>query len=117
MPQRFPNSAVNYLVDDLQHPTTITKQQFDFILESYTLQVSDTVRPKAIKNITQLLASGGTLLVICHGRDVTEFADNLPFSLTQEGLSYFEVGLIQMNFKDYYDFVRRFRIKYKRVDY
>jgi SAM-dependent methyltransferase len=120
--QRFPNSPVNYLVDDLLQPTKIIDHQFDFILESYTLQALPALlRPQAMSKISQLLALDGRLLVICRGRDITEPATQLPFPLTKEELAYFEeLGLQQVHLEDYLDQetkpVRRLRIEYKRAN-
>lgn len=122
--KRFPNSVVNYLVDDLLNPTIINDQQFDFILESYTLQaLPGEIRPQGIKTIAQLLPPGGRLLVICRGRNINQPALNLPYPLTKEELGYFaELGLRQIKFEDYIEnikdrksskqSVRRFRIEY-----
>lgn len=117
--KRFPDSQVDYLVDDLLQPSQIDQRQFDFILESYTLQsLPAQVRPQAIKTISQLLAPQGTLLVICRGRDAQEPAATIPFPLTREELTYFaELGLKQVKFEDDIyqkkSLVRYFRIEYK----
>ena len=117
--KRFPDSQVDYLVDDLLQPSQINQRQFDFILESYTLQsLPAQVRPQAIKTISQLLAPQGTLLVICRGRDAQEPVATIPFPLTQEELTYFEeLGLKQVKFEDNIyqkkSLVRYFRIEYK----
>jgi SAM-dependent methyltransferase len=117
--QRFPNSQVNYLVDDLLHPNIINRQQYDFILESYTLQgLPANIRQQGIESITQLLAPLGRLLIICRGRDIEQPATSLPFPLTKSELAYFEqLGLELVEFEDYLDLkpqlVRRFRIEYK----
>ncbi len=117
--KRFPDSQVNYLVDDLLQPTKINQSKFDFVLESYTLQsLPAQVRPRGIESISQLLAPQGTLLVICRGRDANEPVTRLPFPLTKEELAYFEqLGLTQVKFDDYTQgektLVRRFRIEYQ----
>ena len=116
--QRFPDTEVNYLVDDLLQPSKISDRQFDFILESYTLQaLPASVRPQGMKTIRQLLISGGTLLVICRGRDADEPTNDLPFPLTKEELAYFEeLGLKRVEFEDYIypenSSIRRFRVEY-----
>ena len=116
--QRFPNTEVNYLVDDLLHPSKISDRQFDFILESYTLQaLPASVRPQGMKTIRQLLVPGGTLLVICRGRDADEPANSLPYPQTKEELAYFEeLGLKLVEFEDYIypenSSIRRFRLQY-----
>ena len=125
--QRFPNSAVNYLVDDLLNPQVISDRTFDFIFESYTLQaLPASVRPQGMKSLSQLLAPQGTLLTICRGREPDQPATNLPFPLTKDELAYFEqLGLEQVRLEDYGDpkarhqpnpqsEIRRFRIEYKK---
>ena len=119
--QRFPDTEVNYLVDDLLQPTEISDRQFDFILESYTLQaLPAAVRPQGMKTISRILAPGGTLLVICRGREANEPVGDLPFPLTREELTYFEqLGLTLVKFEDYIQpknsSIRRFRLEYSGV--
>ena len=116
--KRFPNSAVNYLTDDLLHPHIISDRHYDFILESYTLQaIPASIRPQAMESIANLLAPGGRLLIICRGRDASQPATSLPFPLLKQELDYFqELGMSEVNFEDYLDRestpVRRFRIEY-----
>ena len=117
--RRFLGSQVNYVIDDLLNPTVINNHNFDFILESYTLQaLPASVRHQGIESISKLLAPQGRLLIICRGRDVNEPATSLPFPLTKQELAYFEqLGLKPIRFEDYLDqgdkAVRRFRIEYK----
>ena len=117
--KRFPNSRVNYVVDDLLNPNLICDRTFDFILESYTLQaLPANVRPQGMRSISKLLAPQGRLLVICRGRDPEQPATSLPFPLTKKELAYLEqLGLEQVEFEDYCDresrSVRRFRIEYR----
>ena len=118
--KRFPNSEVNYLVDDLLQPQTIVNNKYDFILESYTLQALPAeVRPQGMKTIARLVKERGTLLVICRGRNANEPAEELPYPLTKEELAYFEeLGLKQVKFEDYIkpknSSIRRFRIEYTK---
>ena len=117
--KRFPNSQVNYLVDDLLQPDKILNRRFDFVLESYTLQALPArVRPQAMSAIVRLMAENGTLLVICRGRNSNEPAPEIPFPLTKEELNYFKkLGLEQIEMEDYIEAkaigVRRFRIEYR----
>ena len=118
--QRFPDSEVNYIVDDLLNPTTINNSKFNFILESYTLQALPAkVRPQGMESISKLLAPQGRLLVICRGRDIDEPATSLPYPLTKEELAYFErLGLKRVKFEDYTNqtnMVRRFRVEYQSI--
>ena len=118
--KRFANSQVNYLIDDLLQPQKISDSQYDFILESYTLQALPAkVRPQGMKTISQLLKDWGKLLVICRGRDANQPAEELPFPLTKEELTYFEdLGLQSVRFEDYIQpkdsSIRRFRIEYTK---
>ena len=117
--RRFPDSQVDYVVDDLLNPSKITSSKFDLILESYTLQALPAeVRPQGMKTIAQLVAPQGTLLVICRGREPSEQANTLPFPLTKAELSYLEtLGLERIELEDYHESepasVRRFRIEYR----
>ena len=118
--KRFPDSKVNYLVDDLLQPQTIVNYSYDFVLESYTLQaLPAVVRPQGMETIAKLLKEQGRLLVICRGRDADEPAEELPYPLTKQELAYFEeLGLEQVKFEDYIQpensSIRRFRIEYTK---
>lgn len=114
--QRFSQSAVTYIVEDLLRPNLLLDRQFDFILESYTLQALPAeIRPQAIERIAKSIAPKGKLLVICRGKDASEPEGELPWPLTKEELNYFsKLGLKQVNFEDYLDIsVRRFRVEYQ----
>ena len=70
--KRFPGSRVSYLVQDLFHAPEEWRGAFDFVLESYTLQVlTEDLRKSAIEPISSFVAPGGTLLVIARGREIT----------------------------------------------
>lgn len=118
--KRFPDSQVNYVVDDLLQPQAIVNYSYDFILESYTLQaLPAVVRPQGMKTIAKLLQEKGTLLLICRGRDADEPAEELPYPLTKQELAYFEdLGLERVKFEDYIQpensSIRRFRIEYTK---
>ncbi|BDM82142.1 class I SAM-dependent methyltransferase [Acaryochloris marina] len=116
--QRFPNSPVSYQVADLLNPPATWSQGFDFVLESYTLQVlPSALRALAISKISRLIASLGQLLVIARGREETDPPGQMPYPLTQKELDTFEkLGLSNQSFEDYLDNesppVRRFRALY-----
>jgi 2-polyprenyl-3-methyl-5-hydroxy-6-metoxy-1,4-benzoquinol methylase len=63
--QRFPNSEVNFLTADLIKGIPEWKEQFDFVLEIFTIQA---LPPKyeglVIENISNLVAKNGELLII-----------------------------------------------------
>lgn len=119
--QRFPNSPVSYQVADLLNPPATWSQGFDFVLESYTLQVlPSALRAVAISNISRLIASLGQLLVIARGREETDPPGKMPYPLTRRELALFEaLGLSNQSFEDYLDNesppVRRFRALYTAV--
>ena len=103
--QRFPNSPVSYQVADLLNPPATWSQGFDFVLESYTLQVLPPEwRAVAISKISSLIAPLGQLLVIARGREETDSLGNIPYPLTRRELETFEdLGLSNQSFEDYLD--------------
>ena len=118
--RRFPGSKVRYLVQDLFHLPPDWKRAFDFVLESYTLQVlPPDLRGRAIQCITDFVALGGTLLVIARGRKPEEPKGEMPWPLIREELEGFKAqGLKEVSFEEYLDKedppVRRFRAEYRR---
>lgn len=119
--QRFPDSKVNYVVSNALELESSWKENFDLILESYTLQaVPSLVRNRIIKTIVEYVALQGTILIICRGRDKLEDeGKHPPYRLTQEELSLIEeLGLKKVTLEDYLDGetppVRRFRILYRK---
>jgi hypothetical protein len=118
---RFPQSAVSYIAADLFTAPEEWKGKFDFVLESYTLQVLPPyLREEAAHCIASFVASGGTLLVISRGREPDEPEGKMPWPLTERDLSFFEAkGLRLISLEDYMDNeeppVRRFRAAYQRI--
>lgn len=120
--ERFPDSAVTYLVEDLFEAPEDWSRAFDFVLESYTLQVLPRPeRYRAIRSIAEFVKPGGTALVVCRGRDEDEPEGDLPWPLTKETVMRFEdEGLRLVAFDDYDDDedppVRRFRAEFERPE-
>jgi hypothetical protein len=118
--RRFPQSSVRYLTADLFKTPETWIRAFDFVLESYTLQVlPPDVRKQAIQAIGKFVGTGGTLLVICRGREPDEATGKMPWPLVRSELDDFKTcGLNQVSFEDYMDQedppVRRFRAVYRR---
>lgn len=118
--RRFQSSRVDYLTADVLSPPSEWQNQFDFILESYTLQVlPPELRAQAMRSIALLLAPSGTLLVICRSRHNHEPVGSMPWPLAREELNTFvSAGLQQVSFDDYIDAetppVPRYRIQYAR---
>jgi len=118
--QRFPNSSVHYTVADLFKAPREWVCGFDFVLESYTLQVLPLrLRSGAAAEIAGFVKPGGNLLVICRGRDLDDPEGKMPWPLTREDLDAFKMhGLKEISFEDYTDKedppVRRFRVTYSK---
>jgi hypothetical protein len=119
--RRFPNSAVEYVAADLFHPPPCWIASFDFVLESYTLQVLPAeARRTAMEKIASFVCPGGRLLVIARGREPDEPEGQMPWPLTRVELDEFTCfGLEQQRLDDYVDSeepeVRRFRALYQRL--
>jgi 2-polyprenyl-3-methyl-5-hydroxy-6-metoxy-1,4-benzoquinol methylase len=116
--RRFPNSSVNYVTADLFATPSTWLGAFDFVLESYTLQVlPPEMRQKAMRCVADFVAPSGSLLLICRGREESESPGAMPWPLTRRELqSLAGHGLREMSFEDYSDTenppVRRFRVHY-----
>jgi SAM-dependent methyltransferase len=117
---RFPRTRVHYLVADLFHTPPSWVRAFALVVESNTLQVfPNDERKRAIERIADLVAPGGTLLVIARGREEQEDPGEIPWPLTARELREFtNQGLVETSFEDYMDRedppVRRFRVTYVR---
>ena len=117
---RFPESPVDYCAADIFHAPPEWNAAFDFVFEAYTLQVlPPTLRRDAMAKIAGFVAPGGTLLVICRGRDADESEGNMPWPLSRaEFRDFQQYGLTEICFEDFMDQeeppVRRLRICYAR---
>jgi SAM-dependent methyltransferase len=118
--KRFPDSSVRYEVQDLFQSPSAWTAGFDFVLESYTLQVfPPDLRRQAIPILSGYLAPSGTLLVVCRGREENQEPGGMPWPLTRPELNAFlQTGLQEIAFEDYIDHenppVRRFRVQYEK---
>ena len=118
--RRFPATAVRYVVADLLAAPAAWDGAFDFVLESYTLQVlPPDLRPPAVRSLRRFLAPAGELLLICRGRGAGDGPGQMPWPLTREELDSCaaEAGLCERSFDDFFDGevppVRRFRAVYQ----
>ncbi len=115
---RFPHSPVAYQTADLFHAPSEWRGAFDFVLEAYTLQVlPPELRAEAMAKIAEFVAPGGTLLVICRGRNADDSPGQMPWPLLRDELQCFmQHDLAECAFEDYLDQedppVRRFRVQY-----
>jgi SAM-dependent methyltransferase len=97
--QRFPESAVDYLVADVFEPAAEWSGAFDVIVEIRTLQsLPPGTREAASHAIAGLLAPGGRLLVICLARHGDHPVDARPWPVSRGELSAFtRAGLTQVS--------------------
>ena len=119
--RRFPDTRVSYVTADLLDPPAEWRGAYDFVLESYTLQaLPPQVRPRAAEHLARFVGPGGTLLVICRGRDEQDPPGDLPWPLTRAEVESVgrNGGLRLESFEDYPDpdepTVRRFRCTSRR---
>lgn len=84
---RFPESSVSYTPADLLNPPTEWLGAFDLVVEIYTVQpLYGTARTTALSVLSQLVAPGGTLLIIAHATeeiDPERDLARLPWPLTR----------------------------------
>jgi hypothetical protein len=119
--RRFPASPVHYVVADLLDPPAAWRGAFDFVLESITVQaLPPSLHPSAIALVADLVAAGGTLLVISAAREQGEPADGPPWPLTRAEIDAFDAhGLSPVRVEDLRDTsdpgVRRWRAEYERL--
>jgi 2-polyprenyl-3-methyl-5-hydroxy-6-metoxy-1,4-benzoquinol methylase len=118
--KRFPHSKVDYHAANLLDPPAHWRGQFDFVLESHTLQVLPaSLRPEATKNIAAFLCPCGHLLVIARGREPSDPEGQMPWPLTRSEISAFAGhGLEELSFDMIPDLdepgVHRFRALFRR---
>jgi|SRR6478609_6518394 SAM-dependent methyltransferase len=81
--QRFTGRDIAWTVADATNPPDAWRGRFDLIVEIYTLQTLPApLRQHLLQRISACLAPGGTLIVICRGRDEDAPEGELPWKLT-----------------------------------
>jgi SAM-dependent methyltransferase len=121
--KRFPKTRVSYEIMDLFSAPKHWQAEFDFVLESYTLQVlPPELQQKAIHAISNFVKPQGMLLVITRGRGITDPEGEMPWPVTRDTLNEFRMcSLTESSFEDYMDNekppVRRFRVLYTKSKY
>jgi SAM-dependent methyltransferase len=91
--RRFPDSRVDYVVADLLDPPPEWRRGFDFVVESLTAQsLPDPPRRDAIASIAEMVAPGGTLIVIAAIHDRGDRGDGPPWPLTRAEVEAFASG-------------------------
>ena len=102
--RNHPDSKAHYVTADLLAPPSEWHRAFDLVVEIYTVQALPIpVQPVAITQVTELVAPGGTLLVIAAARpDDQPDADieGPPWPLTRAAIDSFtapDLHLIQLS--------------------
>ena len=118
--RRFPDSRVDYIVANALALPDGWSGQFDLVIEIYTLQSlpDEALRREVAANLARCVAPGGSLLVICGGRDPDDDPGSMPWPLTRAELAAFEqLGLREVSFEDVRGksppFYRHFRVHYR----
>ncbi|MEH1843201.1 MAG: class I SAM-dependent methyltransferase [Nostoc sp.] len=115
--ERFPNSAVNYVVADLLAIPAQWHQAFDFVFECRNIQALPlNVRSWVISSVTSLVAPGGTLLLITRVRETEAEPSGPPWALSDSELKQFEsLGLQQVEKLEFLE--SEFDVKQVRIEY
>jgi SAM-dependent methyltransferase len=90
---RFPDSGVRYVVADLLDPPDEWLRAFDLVVETFTVQsMPESLHKPATANVGQLVAPGGTLIVIAVPRDEGARVEGPPWPLTRAEVEAFADG-------------------------
>jgi SAM-dependent methyltransferase len=93
MQSKFPDSKVHYVVADLLDPPPEWRQAFDFVLESITVQaLPPEYHAGATARVSELVAPGGTLLVLSAASEEGDEPDGPPWPLTRTEVEAFGQG-------------------------
>jgi len=118
--RRFPGSAVRYQSADLLNPPAAWRQAFDLVVESLTLQaLPDPPRRDAIPRLGELVAPGGTLIVIARAREPGQADQGPPWALIRAEIDALAAGgLRPVRIEDINDpqmpWPRRWRAEFRR---
>lgn len=115
--ERFPDSAVEYVVADMFTPPNDWLQAFDFVLEINIVQALPlSMRDGAIAAQTQFVARNGSLLLLCRARPDSETKPfGPPWALSRGDVATYEAhGLTVQMLEQFVDDVARFRVHFGR---
>jgi hypothetical protein len=103
--QRYPDSAVEYVVTDLFNFPNEWIKKFDLVYECNTIQIlNGPSRTQAVKAITDLVGTGGELVVSCRSRESGQGLDAFPLALDRDEIDSFKrTGLSETHFVAYDD--------------
>ena len=116
---RYPDSTVDYRVADLRALPHEWHHAFDLVVESLTIQsLPISLRATATRAVAQLVAPGGTLIVVASAREEGEDVAGPPWPLSRSELKAFTAtGLIPVAVEDISDAddpsVHRWRAEYR----
>lgn len=102
---RYPDSQVNYLVEDLFNYPEEWAESFDLVYECNTIQVlPGKYRIQARNAMISLMPKGGHLLVSCRSRLKGQQEDDIPLPLDKDEIDGFKnCGLHEESFLSYND--------------
>jgi len=102
---RYPDTKVNYLVEDLFDIPSSWYNNFDLVYECNTIQVlPGKYRIQARDAMISLLDQDGYLLVSCRSRQEGKQEDDIPLPLDKKEIDGFvRCGLHEINFLAYND--------------
>lgn len=90
---------IKFVVADLFDAPKDWYQDFDFVLEVYTIQpLPLDLREKVIDAIANFVKLGGALLIVTRGREDDEIPAELPWALSRRDLSRFEANGFEQTF-------------------
>jgi len=91
--ERFPDSAVDYRTANLLDPPAEWRHGFDFVLESLTVQsLPPDYQRTATHHVADLVAAGGTLLVIAMVPSPADDGTGPPWLLSRADIEAFAYG-------------------------
>lgn len=119
---RFPNSAVHYLVADLLALPSEWREKFDLVVESRNIQALPlNIRDRAIAAVAGAIAPQGTLAVITRIRETEDPPEGPPWALSESEISQFQNwGLQEIRRQGFTEntptgVVRQLFIEYRRL--
>ena len=103
--QRYSDSSVKYLVEDLFNLPVKWMQGFDLVYECNTIQIlKGPNRIQSVKAIVDLVAPGGEVLISCRSRKAGEQMNTFPLALDRDEIDGFKrAGLSETHFLAYDD--------------
>jgi SAM-dependent methyltransferase len=88
--ERHPSTSVDYQVADLRRLPPAWQRAFDLVVESLTVQsLPLSLRVVATRAIAELVAPGGTLIVLAVKREEGQHVDGPPWPLSRSEIDAF----------------------------